>query len=114
MFGNKLKELRKNYQKDDKKGMTQEELGNFLNVASTTISNWENNITQPPFEILKTIASLFNVTTDYLLDFNQEDYQKMERLKIALKEAGMMKGNDLTQEELQKALDIVEMLKEKK
>lgn len=114
MFGERLKELRKNFQSKEKKGMTQEDLGTLLNVASTTISNWENNITQPPFEVLKKIAYIFNVTADYLLGFSQEDYEKMEKLKVVLKEAGFIIDEDLTQEELQKALDIVEMLKEKK
>ena len=115
LFGDKLKELRKNYvKKDNTKGLTQEDIAKLCDVKFATVSAWENNKSTPDYDTLKIIAKLFNVTTDYLLGFNQEDYEKMEKLKIALKEAGMMVGNDLTQEELQKALDIVEMLKEKK
>ena len=48
---------------------------------------------------------------DYLLEYDDNDKDEMEKLKIALKEAGLMKGDDLTREELQKALEIVELLK---
>lgn len=103
-----MKELRKN------KNISQEELGNVCGVAKNTVSCWEKNINQPSIEIITKLADYFDVTTDYLLGFNQDDIDKIKKLKIALKEAGMMIGDDLTKEELQKALDIVEMLKEKK
>lgn len=108
LFGDRLKELRKN------KSISQEELGNICGVAKNTVSYWEKNINQPSIEIITKLADYFDVTTDYLLGFNQNDIDNIKKLKIALKEAGMMVGDDLTKEELQKALDIVEMLKEKK
>lgn len=106
LFGDRLKELRKN------KNMTQEDVSSVCGVAKQTISNWESNITQPPFEIVTKLAQYFNVTTDYLLGFNQDDLDKIEKLKVTLKEAGLMVGDDLTIEEIEKALKIVEMLKD--
>ena len=108
LFGDRLKELRKN------KNISQEELGLFCGVAKNTISNWENNINRPDIDLVTKLADYFNVSTDYLLGFNQDDLDNIEKLKIALKEAGIMAGDDLTLEEFQKALQIVEMMKERK
>lgn len=110
MFGDRLKELRK------EQNLTQEEIGELCEVGKTTISNWENNITQPPFEIVKRLAQYFGVTIDYLLNFTQEDADNMEKLKQALKQAGMWdySMNDMSREDFEKAMKIVAMLKEKK
>ena len=110
LFGDRLKELRKEH------NLTQEEIGNFCKVGKTTISNWENNITQPPFEVVKNLAEYFGVTIDYLLNFTQNDVDNMERLKQALKQAGMWDYSidDMSREDFEKAMKIVAMLKDKK
>lgn len=110
LFGDRLKELRK------ERDLTQEEISEICQVAKQTISNWENNVTQPPFDIVKKLAQYFGVTIDYLLDFTQDDADNMEKLKIALKEAGMWDYNvdDMSREDFEKAMQIVAMLKEKK
>ena len=108
LFGDKLKELRK------RDNISQEKLGEYLGETSTAIYSWENNRTQPPIETITKLAEYFDVTTDYLLGFNQNDLDNLDKLKIALKEAGMMVNDDLTIEELNKALKIVDMLKENK
>ena len=108
MFKDKLKELRK------QKNISQEDTGKIANVTKATVSNWEKGKGIADGNQLPLLADFFNVTTDYLLDFTQDDIDKIKNLKQALKNAGMMNGDDLTIEELQKALNIVEMLKEKK
>ncbi|MBJ8030728.1 helix-turn-helix domain-containing protein [Bacillus cereus group sp. N21] len=50
------------------KGLNMKELGDILGVASSTISNWENNRKQPSFEMLQKISLYFNVSTDRLLN----------------------------------------------
>ena len=110
LFGDRLKELRK------ERNLTQEDIGNLCDVAKNTVSNWENNINQPPFDIVKKLAHYFGVTIDYLLNFTQEDMDNMERLKQALKQAGMWdySVDDMSREDFEKAMKIVAMLKEKK
>lgn len=110
MFGDRLKELRK------ERNLTQEEIGELCAVGKTTISNWENNITQPPFEIVKKLAHYFGVTIDYLLNFTQEDMNNLEKLKQALKEVGIWDYtiDDMSIEDFEKAMKIVAMMKEKK
>lgn len=107
MFGDKLKQIRK------EKNIKQEDLGKLLNVGGTTISNWENNITQPSIEQIVEIAKFFNVSTDYLMGITEDDVPKIEKLRQTLREAGIMVGTDLSYDELNRALRIVEMMKEK-
>lgn len=59
--GKRIKLLRK---RDD---LTQEELGKKMGVIKQTVSNWENNISEPNSEILLNMASFFDVSVDYLL-----------------------------------------------
>lgn len=110
LFGDRLKELRK------ERNLTQEDIGNLCDVAKNTVSNWENNANQPSFEIVKRLAQYFGVTIDYLLNFTQEDMDNIERLKQALKQAGMWDYSidDMSKEDFEKAIQIVAMLKEKK
>lgn len=61
-FGEKLIKLRK------KEGLSQEQLGEQLDVTRQTISNWELGETSPTADQLKQISRLFNVSIDELLD----------------------------------------------
>lgn len=65
-FGAKLKELR------TEKGIKQSELAEMLCVNQRTISNWENDVREPDFNMLVKIAKLFDTSTDYLLGFNDD------------------------------------------
>lgn len=60
--GKKIKQLRK------KSGLTQEALGKKLGVIKQTVSSWENDISEPNSDVLSNIASIFNVSLDFLLD----------------------------------------------
>lgn len=108
LFGDRLKELRKN------KNLTQEEFGKLFGVAKNTVSYWEANTSKPDIDLIKEIAQYFNVTTDYLLGLNQNDLDKIERLKIACQEAGLMTGQDFTLEEFEKAMLVIDTLRNKK
>lgn len=62
MFGEKLLNLRK------KKGLSQEELAEKLNITRQTISNWELNQTSPDAKELKLLSKEFGVSIDELLE----------------------------------------------
>lgn len=49
------------------KGLSQEELGNELNVARQTISKWELGETTPEMEKLLQLSKLFNISVDKLI-----------------------------------------------
>ena len=51
-----------------KNGLSQEQLGEKINVTRQTISNWELNETTPNPEQLKLLSKALNVSIDELLD----------------------------------------------
>lgn len=63
-FKDRLKALRK------EKKLTQVKLGEMLNYGYTAIANYESGRNQPSIPDLKKIASIFNVSMDYLLGVN--------------------------------------------
>ncbi|MBR4237787.1 helix-turn-helix domain-containing protein [bacterium] len=65
-IGDRIKELR------NKKELTQAELADKLGFTSQTVSNWESGIREPDIDSLTQLASLFNVSLDYLLLGKQE------------------------------------------
>ena len=71
----------------EEKCITQKELGNQLNIAPSTIGNYVRNLREPDYQTLKQIASYFNVSTDYLLDYHcdeviSENHKEDELLRI--------------------------------
>jgi len=62
----RLKELR------NEKGITQEELSNYLNVSRSTIAGYETGKRKPEYETLQKLANYFNVSLDYLLGSSNE------------------------------------------
>lgn len=79
-FHEKLQELRK------RKGLTQEELAEYLYVSRTAISKWESGRGFPNIESLKAIAKFFSVSLDELLSgeallaIAEEDHREKERV----------------------------------
>ena len=59
-LGTMIKSLRK------ERKMTQKKLGDILDVTEGTISKYEANVMIPPFETLRSMASIFNVSMDTL------------------------------------------------
>lgn len=62
MLGENILNLRK------KQGLSQEQLGEKINVTRQTISNWELNETTPNPDQLKLLSKALNVSIDELLD----------------------------------------------
>lgn len=60
-LGYRIKQLRTT------KRLTQNQLANRLGLTKSAISAYENSERVPSYDILIKLASLFNVTTDYLL-----------------------------------------------
>lgn len=65
-FSVNLTNLRKNNK------LSQEKLANDIGVARYTISDWENERTQPDNECLTKLSRYFNVSVDYLLGISKE------------------------------------------
>lgn len=63
----KLRELRK------KKGISQQDLANDLNISRESISKYENGEQEASYDTLRRLSKYFNVSIDYLLNNNVND-----------------------------------------
>lgn len=84
-FEEKLMKLRK------EKGLSQEELGNQLNVTRQTVSKWELGLSKPEMEKLIEISRFFNVSLESLTDENQNMDDPIKNTENPIKEP---KGNN--------------------
>ena len=97
-FGTILKKLRED------NNLSQEELGEIVGVSDKTISSWEINRTEPKMEIIKLLASYFEVTIDYLINGDNNPHENEISLGHKIKTLRKEKG--LTQEELGKLIGV--------
>lgn len=65
-FGIRIRSLRQS------KKWTQKELASRLGVTKSVISAYETDLRYPSYDILIRIASIFKVSTDYLLGIEKE------------------------------------------
>ena len=76
-FHEKLKILRK------KKGLTQQEVAEFLEMTQPVYQKWESGNRKPSYENLSMLACIFDVSFDYLLgdylEISKERYLKLKK-----------------------------------
>lgn len=89
--GSLLKELRK------EKGMTQEQLAEYLNVSGRTISRWETGSNMPDLDILIELSDYYDIDIRELLDGER----KSEKMNKELKET-LLKAADYSDHEKQR------------
>ena len=82
-LGDKILQLRK------KNGLSQEQLGEKVDVTRQTISNWELGETTPNPEQLKKMSKAFNVSIDEILDNDSKEFL-MNKLSNTEKLAGII------------------------
>lgn len=83
LLGEKILDLRK------KNGLSQEQLGDKVNVTRQTISNWELGETSPNPEQLKLLSKALNISIDELLD-NDIKNVVVEKISNTEKLAGVV------------------------
>ena len=86
MLGENILKLRK------KSCLSQEQLGEKVNVTRQTISNWELNETTPNPEQLKLLSKALNVSIDELLD---NDIKGVIETKVNEIDINIVKNNNL-------------------
>lgn len=80
-IGIKIRELRK------KRGMTQEQLAEHLNISAQAVSKWENQTAYPDINLIPAIASVFEVSTDNLFGINDNiENERTRELRDAYEE----------------------------
>ncbi|EAF9608482.1 helix-turn-helix transcriptional regulator [Listeria monocytogenes] len=93
MFGDRLKQLRKNNNK------TQEDISKILGVSRGAYSHIENGRNEPDMETIVKLASIFGVSTDYLLGINNNSLVDTIAAHI---------DPDATEEEMEEILAYIE------
>ena len=73
---NKIKELRK------KNKLSQKELADMIPVNQTAISQWERGITTPNPNALKRLCQIFNQTSDYFLEIENNNIPKGVKIPV--------------------------------
>ena len=68
MLGDRIKLLR------NEQGMTQEQLGDYLNLSRSSVKGYENDGVEPSLSVLVKLADIFNVSLDYLLGRTKEKH----------------------------------------
>nr|MBR6778425.1 helix-turn-helix transcriptional regulator [Clostridia bacterium] len=66
IFCKRLKELR------TEQGLTQKQLAEKLNTTNSAVCDWEKGRSQPDLQMLTKIATLFEVSVDYLLGLSDD------------------------------------------
>lgn len=62
-----------------KNGMTQAELAEKLSYSDKAVSKWERGESVPDVSVLKSVAEIFSVTVDYLLQSEHEEPEQSKR-----------------------------------
>ena len=71
-FGNTLKELRQ------KAGLTQKQLADKMGITASVVSYYELSERNPSPEVLVKLASIFHVTTDFLLGIQKNPDESLD------------------------------------
>ena len=80
-LGTRLKEARKT------KGYTQQRVAKIIGISRPSISSYERNAVDPPLPILRSLADLYGVSVDYLLDMDKKEDDR-RRMLSRLRDAG--------------------------
>lgn len=106
MFDDRLRLLRIS------KNLSIKQVAQMLGLKERTYRSYENNEREPDSEILINIAKLFNVSIDYLLNFDAKTIQQNNFLKFSTKEISLIKAYR-NNPDMQKAVDILLGIAEK-
>ena len=83
-FGERLRDLR------HEKHMTQKQLADKLELSVTAVSKYELGTAYPPFEKMRGISAIFNVTMDYL--YGMETSTAISTVNLSGKQADILRS----------------------
>ena len=108
-LGSRIKEYRK------KRGYTQAQMAERLGMTEANFSSYERDKSKPPSEKLSQIASILNVSTDYLLGFTDDPTPGMRAGAINLETGDVYFLNETETRintEIESKLDEISKLKD--
>lgn len=105
ILAEKIMELRK------KKGWSQEQLGERLEISRQSVSKWESGASIPDLDKIVKMSHIFSASTDYLLKDELESPQEGTQTDTASEQepengCGALNGRSVTLEEANKYMDM--------
>lgn len=88
-LGEKIKLLRKG------KKISQEELSNMLNINRNYLSRIETGKSDPSATVLRSIAKIFNIDLNSLLDVDNENIENYDKTKYIIENCKYLNDKDL-------------------
>lgn len=104
----RLKELREG------KKLTQSQLGEQIGAKKSAISLWESGKRQPDKDTLIRLAALFGVSVDYLLGRDEQETPIKENTPAERRAEAKALLEDMTDDEYERALAVLKLLKSNK
>jgi transcriptional regulator with XRE-family HTH domain len=103
MFGNRLKELRK------ERGWTLEQAGAKIGLRKSSYASYETKYRKPTMERLNQLSSLYGVSVDYILGLTEERNGTSDRnIRTVFEKEGLhWDGIPLQEDVILKILDIL-------
>lgn len=90
MFNTLLKELRA------KNGMTQGQLAKAAGVSPGNVGDWESGKSKPGYNALASLARIFDVSADYLLELSPEKRASRRRSSVTWTRSRRPRGSPVT------------------
>ena len=84
MIKEKIKNLR------TKKGASQQDVADYLNVKRPTYTRYESGTNEPDLETVVKLADYFEVSVDYLLDRDTPEESAPNNVDLSAKEEAML------------------------
>lgn len=103
-LGERLRQAREN------KGLSQIQVKNFTDINNKTLSNYEKNVSSPDPYTLKTLADLYETTSDWLISGKQPDFRKLSMpnpLSLSAEDLELLRKFKQLSAEKRKALEIL-------
>ena len=88
MYGETIKELRKEY------NLTQKELAEKIGVSQSAVFFWEKEINEPTAGYIIKMANLFGVSTDELLSFEKSNNVELPKERLILEYFSKLSASD--------------------
>ncbi len=107
MLSEKLKALRL------KKGATQDDMADLLNIKRQTYSAYERGVSLPDISTLTKLAEFFAVSVDDLLEIKKRSPETEQPLSADMKIL-IDSYSDLSEDEIKKVIEYVDFLKMKR
>ncbi len=76
MFGERLRLLRKSNR------LTMEEVGRRIGIAKSSYAGYESEHRMPPLDKLQKLASMYDVSTDYIIGLTDDPDPKKDRRNL--------------------------------